>query len=452
MEALGLAGALRSLPLRNHFKEGMMQLLNIVRRGALAAGLLAGVAAPALAQELKVWELSSTSEGVNQNWKDVIAQFEAEHPGVTVKFETFDGESYKKGLAVALASNSGPDVYFNWGSEDSASLARNGLAADVSAMGTDRWLKNISEGMLGPFSVDGKAYGVPTHSIAVYMYYDTKFYADNNLTFPKTSDEMFAMCKAVREIDPDVAFTVLGNKDQWRGIHYVSMLTSQYVGPEKMLGDMRLLNDPETLFTDPGYVKALEFIAKMEKEQCFQSGVNATTADMSDAVFTSGGGTSDYCGTWCASAFDNQGMQGGYSIAPFPAISDAPAENQGYILGLTEGFQISEKSANKELAADFISLLLTPEVQAQRLVKAARIPLNGENVGKYASEVHPTIQAVVADLPNYKGFAPILDVDLNGKLVDIYKRGIQDVIDGRTSAADLMKTIHDEAVKIKAAM
>lgn len=429
-----------------------MNLLQSACRIGLAAVLATGVALPALAQELKVWELSSTSEGVNQNWKDVIAQFESEHPGVTVKFETFDGESYKKGLAVALASNSGPDVYFNWGSEDSASLARNGLAADVSAMGADRWLKNIGEGMLGPFSVNGKAYGVPTHSIAVYMYYDTAFYQDNNLTFPKTSDDMFAMCKQVREIDPDVAFTVLGNKDQWRGIHYVSMITSQYVGPEKMLGDMRLLNDDETLFTDPGYVKALEFIRKMETEGCFQPGVNATTADMSDAVFTSGGGTSDYCGTWCASGFDSQGMQGGYSIAPFPAISDAPAENQGYILGLTEGFQISEKSANKELAADFIALLLTPEVQAQRLVKAARIPLNGENVGKYASEVHPTIQAVVADLPNYKGFAPILDVDLNGKLVDIYKRGIQDVIDGRVTPEDLMKQIHEEAVKVKAAM
>lgn len=429
-----------------------MQFTIIVRRTAIALGLAAGVAMPALAQELKVWELSSTSEGVNQNWKDVIAQFETEHPGVKVKFETFDGESYKKGLAVALASNSGPDVYFNWGSEDSASLARNGLAADVTDMGADRWLKNISAGMLGPFSVGDRAFGVPTHSIAVYMYYNTDFFKEHGLTFPKTSDEMFAMCKSVREIDPQMAFTVLGNKDQWRGIHYVSMITSQYVGPEKMLGDMRLLNEPDQLFTDPGYVKALEFIARMEKEQCFQPGVNATTADMSDAVFTAGGGASDYCGTWCASGFDNQDFKGKYSIAPFPAISDAPAENQGYILGLTEGFQISEKSQNKELAADFISLLLSPEVQAQRLVKAARIPLNGDNVQKYASEIHPTIQQVVADLPNYKGFAPILDVDLNGKLVDIYKRGIQDVIDGRVSAADLMKSVHDEAVKIKAAM
>lgn len=427
-----------------------MQLTDIVRRAALAAGLAACLVAPALAQELKVWELSSTSDGVNQNWKDVIAQFETEHPGVKVKFETFDGESYKKGLAVALASNSGPDVYFNWGSEDAASLARNGLAADVTDMGAERWLKSISPGMLGPFSLGDRAFGVPTHSIAVYMYYNTKFFADNGLTFPKTSDEMFAACKAVRAIDPNAAFTVLGNKDQWRGIHYVSMLTSQYVGPEKMLGDMRLLNADEELFTDPGYVKALEFIAKMETEGCFQSGVNATTADMSDAVFTSGGGVSNYCGTWCASAFDNQGFKDQYSIAPFPAISDAPAENQGYILGLTEGFQISEKSANKELAADFVSLLLTPEVQAQRLVKAARIPLNGENVGNYAAEIHPTIQQVVADLPNYKGFAPILDVDLNGKLVDIYKRGIQDVIDGRVAPADLMKQIHEEAIKVKA--
>lgn len=62
----------------------------------MATGLGLALAMPTLAQELKVWELSSTSEGVNQNWENVIAQFEAEHPGVNVKFETFDGESYKK--------------------------------------------------------------------------------------------------------------------------------------------------------------------------------------------------------------------------------------------------------------------------------------------------------------------------------------------------------------------
>lgn len=419
--------------------------------GALAVAAALSTA-PVAAQELKVWELSSTSEGVNQNWDEVIAQFEEEHPGVTVKFETFDGESYKKGLAVALASNNGPDVFFNWGSEDSASIARNGLAADLTDMGEDRWLRHIGEGMLGPFSVNGRVYGVPTHSIAVYMYYDTAFYEEHGLEFPKNTDDMFEMCKTVRDIDPEVAFTVLGNKDQWRGIHYVSMLTSQYVGPEAMLADMRLQAPEDELFTDPGYVKALELIARMENEGCFQSGVNATTADMSDVVFTTGGGTSDYCGTWCASSFDSQGMEGGYSIAPFPAISDAPEANQNYVLGLTEGFQISAKSEHKELAADFVALLLTPEVQAQRLVKAARIPLNGENVSKYADQVHPTIQEVVADLPNYDGFAPILDVDLHGKLVDIYKRGIQDVIDGRTSPEDLMAQIHEEAVKIKASM
>lgn len=429
-----------------------MQLSKTLKSTALATGLGLALAVPTLAQELKVWEISSTSEGVNQNWEDVIAQFEAEHPGATVKFETFDVESFKKGLAVALASNNGPDVFFNWGSEDSISLARNGLAADVTELGEGRWLDYIGEEMLGPFSMDGKAYGVPTHSIAVYMYYNKDFFAENNMEFPKTSDEMFEACNKVPEMADGAAFTVLGNKDQWRGIHYVSMITSQYVGSENMLKDMRLLNDADELFTDPGYVKALEFIARMEKEGCFQPGVNATTADMSDAIFTSGGGMSDYCGTWCASSFDNQGFAGKYAIAPFPAITDAPKENQNYILGLTEGFQISAKSEHKELAADFVSLLLTDEVQAQRLVKAARIPLNGANVDQYADEVHPTIQEVVADLPNYDGFAPILDVDLNGKLVDVYKRGIQDVIDGRTSPEELMATVQEEAKKIKNAM
>ncbi len=127
-----------------------MQLSKTLKTTAMATGLGLALAMPTLAQELKVWELSSTSEGVNQNWENVIAQFEAEHPGVNVKFETFDGESYKKGLAVALASNNGPDVFFNWGSEDSISLARNGLAADVSELGEGRWLDYIGKEMLGP--------------------------------------------------------------------------------------------------------------------------------------------------------------------------------------------------------------------------------------------------------------------------------------------------------------
>lgn len=416
----------------------------------LALGLAAAIAVPAHAQQLKLWEISSTNEGVNRNWENVIAQFEAEHPGVEVVMETFDNEAFKQGLAVALTSTSGPDIFFNWGSEDSAVLARNGLAADVTDMGEGRWLDKINAGMLAPFSVAGRAYGVPSHSIAKYMYYNTAFYEDNGLTFPTTTDEMLAMCKTVREIDPEVAFTSLGNRDQWKGIHYVSMLTAEYVGVDAMLADMRLQNPDDTLFTDPGYVKALAMLRTMEVEGCFQQGVNVTTADMSRTIFASGLTTSIYCGTWCPGTFDSEGLEGGYSMAPFPAVSDAPEENHGYILGLTEGFQISAQSQHKELAADFIDLILSDAVQAERLVLAGRIPVNGAGVGAVSDEVHPAIQHVVADLPNYKGFAPILDVDLDGRIVEVYKRGIQDVIDGRVTPEELMAKVRAEALAVKA--
>lgn len=417
---------------------------------ALALVAAAALAAPGIAQELKLWEISSTNEGVNRNWENVISQFEAENPGVKVVMETFDTESFKQGLAVALTSTSGPDIFFNWGSEDAAVLARNGLVADITDLGEGRWLDVINPGMLAPFSEGGRVYGVPSHSIAKYMYYNTDFYTQHGLTFPKTTDDMLAMCKTVREIDPNMSFTALGNRDQWKGIHYVSMLTAEYVGVDQMLEDVRLQEDDDALFTHPGYAKALGLMAQMEAEGCFQNGVNVTNSDMSRTMFASEVTTSIYCGTWCPGTFDGEGLEGRYALAPFPAVSDAPEENHGYILGLTEGFQIGARSSNVELAADFLNLILSGDVQAERLALANRIPVNGESVDEIADQVHPAIQHVVADLPTYKGFAPILDVDLDGRVVDVYKRGIQDVIDGRVSPEDLMAQIRTEALAVKA--
>src|SRR5215831_20342820 len=84
--------------------------------GAAIAAIAATVtAATAAAQEVKVWTLTFANQSANQAWMDIIKEFEAANPGVTVKVEGRGTDEHKSAMRVASGSDQGPDIYFMWG-------------------------------------------------------------------------------------------------------------------------------------------------------------------------------------------------------------------------------------------------------------------------------------------------------------------------------------------------
>ncbi|WDR02568.1 extracellular solute-binding protein [Devosia algicola] len=102
--------------------------------GFCCASLLSAGAAMAQDQvTLKMWSL------VNDNYPEFIdlaeKEFQKTHPNVNIELESTPNEAYKTAIQVALVGSEPPDVFFNWAGEDSARLARDGLALDITDLG-----------------------------------------------------------------------------------------------------------------------------------------------------------------------------------------------------------------------------------------------------------------------------------------------------------------------------
>ncbi|SFU05639.1 carbohydrate ABC transporter substrate-binding protein, CUT1 family [Pseudovibrio denitrificans] len=398
--------------------------------------------------ELKLWNLTSSSDAVNKHWEEVIATFEEAHPGIKINYETFPSDAYKTGLQVALASDAGPDIFFNWSGEDAAVLARNGLTADLTEIGANpgMWGEKIAPGMFDAFTVGGKIHGVPTHLITKYMFYNTSFFADNNLSVPTTLGELKASCKAIRDINPRMSPISLGNAEKWKGVHYISTLNQKIVGEAQVAKDYALDGNAKELFSDPGYVEALQTLVDLSQAGCFNKAPNATTADASRSLFAAGQAAMIYCGNWCPGTFDSEGLEGGYDLARFPAAENGKG-NQDYNFALLEGYQISARTKNMDAASTFVNFLVSGETQAKRARDFGRLPVNASHMGE--EDGTPIFRKIAKDAGSYAGLVLILDVGLEKSVSEHYLSIIQEVLNETKTPEQAMGEIRARAQKAK---
>src|SRR5262245_15789726 len=80
---------------------------------AIATVAAAFATLPVQAEELVIWSRTN-QPAEDKALKQIISQFEAANPGVTVKMETRSVDEHKSALRIAATSKAGPDIYYMW--------------------------------------------------------------------------------------------------------------------------------------------------------------------------------------------------------------------------------------------------------------------------------------------------------------------------------------------------
>lgn len=248
----------------------------------------------------------------------------------------------------------------------------------------------------------------------------------------------------MRGINRRMAPLSLGNAEKWKGVHYVSTLNQKYVGEEQVARDYALEGSADGLFADEGYVKALQALVDLSQADCFNKGPNATTADASRSLFAAGQAAMIYCGNWCPTTFDTEGLEGGYDMFRFPAAAEGKG-NQNFNLALMEGLQISARSENIEAAAQFANYLVSGEVQAKRARDFGRLPVNASKLT--LEDGSDMFRKIAKDAGSYEGLAQIIDVALNKSVSERYLSVIQEVLNETKTPEEAMSEIRELARK-----
>lgn len=104
----------------------------------------------------------------------MIERFEAENPGITVKYEGMEGEAYKTKIKTVVSANNLPDIFGYWVGEQFKTLVNSGNVEDLSSVFEEdtAFRDTFVPGSLDAVSYDGKVYGAPTSITCMAVWYN----------------------------------------------------------------------------------------------------------------------------------------------------------------------------------------------------------------------------------------------------------------------------------------
>lgn len=162
----------------------MKRIAAIVALGALAFGLAGCAANDGDSVTLNLWVFEPEKSFFNT----VISEFEADHPGVTIKVSQVPEDQYSTKIQTSFAAGGGPDIGFVY----KPSWVQSGKVLPLDDAIADAGIdtSNYAGSVLDVCRKDGKLYCLGTVSGAVLLFYNKAMFDDAKLAYPSATEPM----------------------------------------------------------------------------------------------------------------------------------------------------------------------------------------------------------------------------------------------------------------------
>jgi multiple sugar transport system substrate-binding protein len=338
----------------------LCRLLSVAMLGTVAASL-----GSAFAGTLNI-NANTSDPAPRAAWEAAVSSFRRDNPGVEVKFNIFDHESYKKSIRNWLTSAS-PDVVFWLAGNRMREFVHRGLLADVSSLFTEKVRSELHKPAIELVSVAGKQYGVP------YSYYQVGFYFRRDLleragvtAAPAKWDELRAACERIQRSGVD-AFAI-GSKDLWptaAWFDYLNLRTNGYAfHMEVMRGSVP--------YTDMRVRDVFTRWRELLDAGCFTKNHASVSWQESQALLYQGKAAMMLIGNYIVPNFPAD-VRGRMDFAPFPSINPSVGHAEDAPMN---SIHIPANARNKEDATRFLAYVLRADVQEAINKRLLLLPVN----------------------------------------------------------------------------
>src|SRR4051794_2892855 len=209
----------------------------------------------------------------NDNAYEVLAKdYQAAHPGVTIKVNKISAETYGQTLQTQMAAGNGPDVMqINSGGGQPGTvgtLAKPGLLLPLK---DSAFTSDIPEAERVGYDYKGQLYGAPSATAIMSVIYNEDLAKQNNvnLTATTTTDDVIKQCGSVPS--GSSIFALAGSIPANTGIMTVEIASSTVYGPDADWNQKRA--DNKTTFAKTkGWQQALQAGRETDKGRRFPGG------------------------------------------------------------------------------------------------------------------------------------------------------------------------------------
>ncbi|ACU75801.1 extracellular solute-binding protein family 1 [Catenulispora acidiphila DSM 44928] len=383
---------------------------------------------------LVVWDYEANDSASGIARAEAIKEFQAAHPGVTVKFEAKSFDQIQQNAGMILNSNDVPDVMeYNKGNSTAGLLSKQGLLTDLSSQAASRgWDKTLSPSLQTTAKYTGGImggstwYGVPMNGEFLTVYYNKDLFAKYNVPVPTTPDQ----------------FTAAMATFKGAGVTPLAMSGADYLGVHLFYelalskADRTWVNDYQLFkgkvdFQGPQMSYAANTFADWVKKGYISKDSAAVKAQDEANAFEQGKIPMMFSGNWWYGQFlsEVKGMQWGTFLFPGNTLQVGSSGNL---------WVVPTKAKNKDLAYDFIDTTLSKNVQ-NLMGNSGGVPVAADP----AAITNPSSKELITEFDSITakdglGFYP--DWPVTG-YYDTLQHAIQELINGSKSPSSMLDTI-----------
>lgn len=385
---------------------------------------------------LVVWHYEDETSAMGVAWARAIEIFE-EQTGVTVEFEQRSFDQIRQNASQILNSDEAPDVMeYNKGSATAGLLSSQGLLTNLNDYVDEYGWDEVITGSLATTGMydeqgimgSGDWYGITNYGEDVMMYYNEDMFAEYGIEIPTTYDELIdAMDQFVAAGVTPLAFEATENVAQHMWWQLVLMQADDdFLNAYEMY-------DGDVDWSSDALVDATQTLKDWLDAGYYTQNCTGVDGDDMSAAFINGTYPMFYSGTWWYGTFETEMTDTNWSAATFPGAEKVPGSS-GNI------WVIPENSSRKDLAAQFIEITLSEEVQ-NLMGNSGGIPIAANTDEITGDKEQDLIESFNTVLENDGlGYYPDWPTST---LYDELNSSLQELINGTTDPEGCLQMIED---------
>lgn len=372
---------------------------------------------------LKFWHWEGETTAQSLSWQMAMDKFKEKYPDVTIEFErkTFDG--MQQNAQMILNSDDVPDVMeLNKGNATAGLFSKQGLLTDLTEASTKYgWDKVLSPSIQttcrytdqGLMSNEGKLYGITTYGEFIMVYYNKNLFEKHGVAVPTTFDEFNAAVEKFKAAGQQPM--AIGGADNWTWSHNWQEL-ALYKADRELINNYQFLTGTVT-FKDSAFQYGTEELLKQVQNGYYGTGWNGTTGDDASLAFSSGQVPMFLAGSWYFGGYMSSIKDFEWDIFLMPGKKFVTGSGGNL-------FTVPAKAKNKELAYEFMTMLLSSEVQTEMALKGG-IPVNADT-SKITDPHVKALNEAFSTIVKNDGLAFYPDWPVPG-FMDVVGGGLQEV-------------------------
>ncbi len=387
------------------------------------------------------WENATNGpDGLNY-FQSAAKQFEAQHPNVTIQYQTIQNEDFDGKLQTVLNANSAPDIFLQRGGGKMLAEVQAGQLQPLDLNATDQ--ANVGAGALSSETINSQVYALPFDTQPEGIYYSKDLFQQAGITStPTTIAELEADVAKLKAIN--VAPIAVGAKDAWPAAHWYYNFALRECSQATMTSTSTSLK-----FTDPCWTKAGDDLSAFLKVNPFQNGF-LTTASQQGAGSSAGmlanhKAAMELMGSWdpgvISSLTPDQKPLPDLGWFPFPAVAGGQGDPSA-IMGGSDAYSLA-KNAPKE-ALEFLEFLVTKDQQEAYAKAFQSIPVNQAA----QSVITQSYNVSALQAANKAAYSTLyLDTQYGENVGNALNTAVVNLMAGKGTPADIVSAANEAAAK-----